>query len=293
MSRPDGRLPVGYAEVRSPAGRWIARHECADEIQRGAADSALRGPIDRRRGRGGGRGRLARLRLGGLDAVAKRARHGGILGPLLRGLYLGRRRILDQLASAGRLERAGVPTPAVLAVGWRNVLGPLQAHVIVTGAVPDAQNLYQAARENAPWRRRRIALEKSAGIIRDMHDAGFLHADLNVTNLLFGRGPEGDRVQIVDLDGGRFHQRLGRRARFRNLARLLRSYEKWIAGHFRLSGREEILFLRRYCRGDREMLRWLRRRLASSRARLGLRRIGRQAAGAPSGDRRPDGRATE
>jgi hypothetical protein len=223
-----------------------------------------------------------------VEVVGKRALHGGLLAPLLRGFYLGTGRILDQLVAADRLERAGVSTPAVLAVGWRRILGPLQAHAIITQAVLQAQNLYEAAREDAPWRRRRVVLEKNADLIRAMHDAGFVHSDLNVTNLLIGRGGEGDRAQIVDLDGGRFRRSVSIGERYANLARLLRSYEKWIAGCFRLSGREEIGFLRRYCRADRDLVRLLQCRLQAYRGRLGLRRIAWENAPRPAGDRRPD-----
>lgn len=288
MSRPVVRLPIGYAEVRSPAACWIARHECVEEIQRGEADRLLLGRVERRRGAGGGRGVLLRMRLGGAEAIGKRAQHGGLIGPMFRGLYAGTLRIRAQLVAADRLERAGVTTPPVLAVGWRRVLGPLHAHAIITGAVRDAQNLYEVARANAPWRRRRVALEKSADLIRTMHDVGFLHADLNVTNILFGHGANGDRVQIVDLDGGTFHDQIGSRGRFRNLARLLRSYEKWIAGRFRLSVREELIFLRRYCRNDRVLVRRLQRALQSHRSRLGLHRAGWLVSGASSAQRRPD-----
>ncbi|MEE9291653.1 MAG: lipopolysaccharide kinase InaA family protein [Acidobacteriota bacterium] len=282
------RLPIGYAEVRSPVACWIARHECAEEIQRGDADRLLLGRAERRRGAGGGRGALLRMRLGDVEAVGKRAQHGGLVGPMIRSLYPGTRRIRDQLVAADRLDRAGVTTPQVLAVGWRRVLGPLHAHAIITGAVREAQNLYEVARANAPWRRRRIALEKSADLIRKMHDIGFLHADLNVTNILFGRGAGGDRVQIVDLDGGAFYHQIGFRGRFRNLARLLRSYEKWIAGRFRLSAREELIFLRRYCQNDRILLKRFQRALQRHRSRLGLHRVGWLASGASSAERRTD-----
>jgi hypothetical protein len=267
-------VPPGYAEIRSPAASWIAHNQCADEIQHGEADRLLIRRVVAQPLPGSGRGGTQRFRLGGVEVIGKRALHGGLLAPLLGGLYLGTGRILDQLLAADRLERAGVSTPAVLGVGWRRILGPFHAHAIITRAVLQAQNLYEAAREDAPWRRRRVVLEKSADLIRAMHDAGFVHADLNVTNLLIGRGGDGDRALIVDLDGGRFRRIVGIGERYANLARLLRSYEKWIAGRFRLSGREEIAFLRRYCRADREMTRFLQHRLQSYRGRLGLHRIG-------------------
>jgi len=261
-------VPPGYREVRSPVAEWIARPECSEAIARGEAD-ALFVPHDRRLApRATGRGRLARFRLGGVPAVGKRALHGGLLGRLFGGLYVGRARGLAQIELAERLERAGIPTAEILAVGSRRAFGPLHEQVIISRAIPGAQNLYEAAMEDAPWRRRRVILERSADLLRAMHDAGFLHADLNVSNLVVGEGAEGDRVFVVDLDRGRFLARLRLAERLSNLARLLRSYEKWIARRGRLSAREEILFLRRYCRTDRRLLRDLRGRLDRYRARL-------------------------
>jgi hypothetical protein len=271
---PDRRRPPsGFRCVRSPRAAWLARPECVEEIRAGRADLLLLGRGRRDPRPGGGRGPLARLELAGAPALGKRALHGGLLGRLFGGIYLGRRRALAQIDAAERLDRAGVPTPELLAIGWRPALGPFGAVAIVTRAIPGAQNLYEAARDDAPWRRRRVILETSGALVRRMHDAGFRHADLNVTNLVLGRGPDGDRVHVVDLDRGRFLGRLGPSERFRGLARLLRSYEKWMAGRFRLSPREELLFLRAYCKGDRDMASYLGRRLRRYRARLGPRRL--------------------
>ncbi|MFQ5878111.1 MAG: lipopolysaccharide kinase InaA family protein [Acidobacteriota bacterium] len=278
--------------MRSPRATWLARNDCAEAIQKGEADLLFAGAARREPAAGGGRGGLVRLRLAGQEAVGKRALHGGLLGRILGGLYLGAGRAVAQLVAAERLERAGVPTPAVLAVGWRRAFGPFHQHAVVTRRVHRSQNLYEAALEDAPWRRRRISLEKSASLVRSMHDAGFLHADLNVSNILLGEGPDGDRVHIVDLDRGRFVRRAGPGARFRNLARLLRSYEKWIAGRFRLTAREELLFLRSYCGPDRSLLRRLQRRLQRYRGRLRLRRILWGGARAPQSGRANAGRWT-
>src|SRR5207245_10845727 len=118
---------------------------------------------------------------------------GGFAGRLLGGLYLGAGRALAQAEAAERLLRSGIPTPPVLAVGWRRSLLIFTKQVIVTRAIPGAENLYEAARQDAPWRRRRAILARSAELVRSMHEAGFLHADLNVTNLVLGSGPGGDQ----------------------------------------------------------------------------------------------------
>lgn len=254
-------LPPGYVLVRSPVAWWLARGECADELERGDADRLLAGRGRRGKRPGSGRGPVVLLGLGGVPAVGKRALHGGIAGPLLAGLYWGPGRILAQLRTALRLQERGIPTPDVLAVGWRPVFAGLTAQAIVTRAIPGAENLYEATRHDAPWRRRRVILSQSAAVVRAMHDVGFLHADLNVTNLILGGTATGDRIHVVDLDKGRFVGKAGLRERAANLARLVRSYRKWIQGISRLSPREEIFFLRSYCRSDRALLRCLLRRL--------------------------------
>ncbi len=254
-------LPAGYVPVRSQAASWIARSECADELERGDADLLLAGRSRRDKRPGSGRGPLVLLSLGGAPAVGKRAVHGGFAGPLLGGLYWGSGRILAQLHAALRLREHGISTPDVLAVGWRAVFPGLAAQAIVTRAIPGAENLYEAARHDAPWRRRRVILSQSAALVRAMHDAGFLHADLNVTNLILGGTATGGRIHVVDLDKGRFVAEVGLRERAANLARLVRSYRKWIQGGSRLTPREEIFFLRCYSQSDRAFLRSLLRRL--------------------------------
>jgi len=262
-----------YVEVRSPAAFWVAGRECAEAIARGQADFLFeerpRAPLEA----GSGRGGLSRFTLAGKAAVGKRALRGGLFGPLLGGLYLGSRRALDQVWTSDRLRSAGVATPEILAAGTGRVLGPLRAHAIVNRELPGARNLLELAGEApGPPLRREILLE-CAGLVRRMHEAGFLHADLNVGNLVLERGAGKPVLNVVDLDRGRFLPAVSPRQRFRNLARLLRSYEKWIAPRLRLSGREEFLFLRCYAGRDRALLRRLVTSLSRYRSRLGPRRI--------------------
>ncbi|HEX9428517.1 MAG TPA: lipopolysaccharide kinase InaA family protein [Candidatus Polarisedimenticolia bacterium] len=259
---PDrAALPVGYLAVRSPRAFWIARSECAEELERGDADLLLAGRGRREKRAGTGRGALMQLDLGGAPAIGKRALHGGLAGPLLGGLYLGSRRIVAQLNAAVRLDERGIPTPDVLAVGWRPALPGLTAQAILTRAIPGALNLYEAVQHDAPWRRRRGILSQAARLVRAMHDAGFLHADLNVTNLVLGGTAEGDRIHVVDLDKGRFVAAPGLSQRAGNLGRLARSHRKWIRGGSRVTPREEIFFMRCYAGSDRALLRALLREL--------------------------------
>ncbi len=269
---PRDLAPI-YVEAHSPAGGWIARRECAEAIGRGEADFLLHGRMGGAAEPGSGRGPMVRFRLAGEPAVGKRALHGGLLGPLLGRLYFSRRRVLDQVRAAVRLERAGVPTAAVLAVGTARAFGPLCTQAIVTRELRGAQNLFELAAAGPTRRRRREVLLQGADLLRRMHDAGFVHGDLNVGNLVLVRGPAGETLHVVDLDRGRFLRTISPRKRLGNLARLLRSYEKWIAGSLRLSRRDEIHFLRCYGGRDRAMVRFLAKRLVRYRSRIGLHRL--------------------
>jgi len=266
-------LTPHYVEVRSPAAVWIAGRECAEAIARGQADFLFaarpRAPLEA----GSGRGVVARFTLAGKAAVGKRALRGGLFGALLGGLRLGSRRALDQVWTSDRLRSAGVATPEILAAGTGRVLGPLRTHAIVSRELPGARNLLELSSDPPTRPFRRELLVECAGLLRRMHETGFLHADLNVGNLVLERGGGKPVLNVVDLDRGRFLRAVSPRQRFRNLARLLRSYEKWIAPRLRLSGREEFLFLRSYAGRDRALLRRLASSLSGYRSRLGVRRI--------------------
>ncbi len=283
--RPSARA-FSYVRISSPNGVWKARAECAAPIEKGEADFLLSGTGARHVLPGSGRGPIVRFTLAGHPAVGKRCLRGGLLAPLLGGLYLGEGRALHQVEAAARLQEAGVPTPDVLAAGSRRVACLFRAQAVVTRELAGAQNLFELAPMCASQPRRRQILLMCADLVRAMHQAGFLHADLNVTNLVLERGPGCETLHVLDLDRGRFVGDLSMADRFRSLARLLRSYEKWIADRVRLTQREEVLFLMRYCGDHRERLRGLLGRLARYRARLVLRRISwRLSAGALSGGR--------
>jgi hypothetical protein len=220
------------------------------------------------------------LVLAGRAAYAKRGVHGGLARHLLGGLFWRDRRARGAVEAALRLRAAGVATPEVLAAGCRSVLGPLAAYVLVTEAIPDGVSL-QSFLSGQPLPRRRRLLARGAGrSVRALHDAGFVHADLNLANLVAAdrgerTGPAGEpAIHVIDLDGGCFRPRVGFAARRRNLRRLLRSYEKWIAPVSPLDRRDALAFLRAYCGGDEASLRRFLGDLAGPSARFRWRRLG-------------------
>jgi hypothetical protein len=265
-------------EVRSPAGVWLAPDPAAERLAAGEADALLVGRPARLRGGAPGRAAVQRFVLGGRPAVGKRLIHGGLLGPLFGAIYVGRGRVWSQPALADRLRAAGVPTPRVVAAGARRIAGPFWRLALLTEEIPGARNLLDLARSplGGPARRQIVVL--AADAVRGLHAAGFLHADLNLANLVLEGGvrlerdpagaPGAARVHVVDLDRGRFVARLRHADRVAGLARLLRSCGKWLAEGERPGRRDRIRFLRRYAGGDRGLARRLRHDLAPAASRL-------------------------
>ena len=286
---PGGRYrsdatPSGYVTVSMNGVTWMTRSDCAQTLAASGAGRLLEGRAPRAGATGEGRTGSVALQVGGLAAVAKRSRHGGAASAL-GGLYLGCRRIVNTLISAVRLREAGVPTPSVLAAGWRRVLGPLHAHALVTETVPGAVNLQTALASRMDTLERRAALGASGRAVRAMHDAGFLHADLNLANLVLERTAGGSRAHIVDLDRGTFEGSLTASQKRSNLDRLLRSWEKWRPGGTPPGPRDAVAFLQAYCGGDRAAMRAYFDDLRRSRRRSRLRRLAWRLRGYPGGGR--------
>jgi tRNA A-37 threonylcarbamoyl transferase component Bud32 len=263
-----------YREVRSPAGVWLALESAAGHLAAGEADALLAGRPARLSGGGRGRAPVMRFALGGRPVVGKRLVHGGLLGPILGPIYPGRRRAWSQAPLADRLRAAGVATPRVVASGARRVAGPFWRLALLTEEIPAARNLLDLARAPIGVAARRRVLDLTAGAVRSLHDAGFLHADLNLANLVLEGGSAIDRdgagaarVQVIDLDRGRFTAPIRHADRVAMLARLLRSCRKWLAADQRPGWRERLRFLCRYAGGDRRLARRLRDDLGRAASR--------------------------
>lgn len=274
--------PAGYVGLLQDGATWLVRSDCASSLAASGAAQLLErgsGPVVEP---GSGRAVPVALHVGAVGAIGKRARHGGG-ARILGGYYLGRRRAVHPLTCAVRLRASGVSTPSVLAVGWRRVLGPLTVHALITELIPGAVNLQAALASRMATLERRAVLAAAGAEVRKMHDAGFLHADLNLANLVLEPRQTGPRAHIVDLDRGRFEPALTPEQRRSNLERLLRSWEKWRPGGRALGPRDALAFLRGYCGGDRDSRRGLFHELRRLRGRFGARRLLWRWSGRPGG----------
>lgn len=265
-------FPGAFERIETPGRLWLVRQGLAAALAGSPAAALLEGPAPAAGAPGTGRGGATSLALLGRPAFAKRTLHGGLRRRVFADLYWGKSRGQRVVAAADRLRDGEVPTPSVLAAGWRQVFGPWHVHVLVTEAIPGAVNLHALLRELPRSRQRRAILSAAGRTVARMHAAGFVHADLNLANLLVESADPGARLFVIDLDGGSFHPSVRFAQRRANLRRLLRSYEKWLAPAQALGAADAMAFLRGYCGEDRLLLRRLWSGLASDRRRFFLRR---------------------
>lgn len=151
--------------------------------------------------------------------------HGGALGGLFGTWFLGAGRMLSEFRVHLHALQHGLPTsvPVALRIERR---GPLVRAHYVTRKVLDAADMMDFVDRNrqlpAPQRRR---LARSvADAVAQMHDAGILHADLNLRNLLVREAS--NEVLVIDFDKARRCTALSLDERLGNLYRLDRSAQK-------------------------------------------------------------------
>jgi len=138
-----------------------------------------------------------------------------------------------------QLERAGIRTPRVVAMGeWRRLRWPMKAY-LVTEVVRGAISVIRYFHRNAIPSRR--VVYNIADLIAGLHRAGFSHRDLKGTNILLDNELT---PWLIDLDGVRYLRNISTDRAVRDLAVLARSLRAYPV-LLRWSGAR---FLKKYCR---------------------------------------------
>jgi len=195
----------------------------------------------------------------------RRAARGGLIGKILGGLHLGGGRPIRELRAAVAARRAGVAVPEPVAVRATRAAGIFRRFTTVTLEIEGASNLLTLApRLSGPEKRRTI--ERVAGEMRRLHEAGIYHGDLTLQNIL----ANGAKVYFIDLDKALLRPRREESLDRMNLSRLNRSVEKLFGSRGCVTRTDRLRFLRCYLgdpaapAGDaRKRLRELARECAS------------------------------
>lgn len=195
--------------------------------------------------------------------------HGGWLGPLLGDRLWGLSRPRAELGAGVALAAAGVPVARPALVVGRRRAGPWWSAAVGTLVVEGSRDgaAFLASR---PDRRRVARAAEAAGrSLRRLHDAGGLHGDLHLGNLLVRERGARAEVWLADLDRTRVGAVPTARERMAQLMRLYRSLVKRELVE-RLGAAGPARFLAGYTGGDRELRRALLAQLPRERLRLRL-----------------------
>jgi 3-deoxy-D-manno-octulosonic acid kinase len=159
--------------------------------------------------------------------------------------------MLGELRVGMHAIQCSVPTAQPVAVRIERLCGPLFSAHFISRRIPDALNLLDFCRQTdgQPIARpaERFALARAiAGAVARMHDAGILHADLNLKNILVRTvGPQAEAF-VIDFDKSRLLPSVPLSGRVANLRRLARSTLKWSAARRSISIADRLRVLRCY-----------------------------------------------
>jgi len=223
--------PAGYVRVTAGRCAAVVLQRFVDDARRLLADGSLYHAAARdlaaRAMQGRGIAYSIALPVSGVRVVVRHNRHGGLLAPLTRDLFLPPTRAPLELTIALELRKLGVPTPEIVMYGISPAPFPFQRADVVTLEIENAGDLSESLSASGDERDRRSAWEATRTLVRTMNDAGVRHHDLNVKNVLIA-GPEGARTAfLLDVDRVTFGAPGSLEIAAANVARLRRSARKW------------------------------------------------------------------
>ncbi len=178
--------------------------------------------------RGRGTAFAVSLPAGGPPVVVRRSRHGGLLAGVTGERFLAPTRAPRELRTALRLERAGVPTPEVIAYCSYPAGGPFRLADVATREVEGGRDLGQVLSDTVPGAERTGSWAAVGRLLASLRAAGARHPDLNAANVLLATRESGDtEAWLLDVDRVWFDRPDEPGVMEANLRRLARSVRKW------------------------------------------------------------------
>src|SRR5262245_59702059 len=113
-----------------------------------------------------------------------------------------------------------IPVPRAVAVSQGQIFAPGSESFLVTEELSSAVTLgaYLYGKSRSYGRLRRRVIEEAGRTVRLAHDAGMLHRDLHLGNLMIRNRNDQPEIFLIDLQRVSFRHRLGIKARVANLA---------------------------------------------------------------------------
>jgi hypothetical protein len=223
--------PAGYVRVTVGHSDAIVLAEHVDDARALLRDGTLYEAAARDLGarplQGRGTAYAIALPVSGAQVVVRHNRHGGLLAPLTRDLFLPPTRAPYELDVALRLKSLGVRTPEVVMIGTAAGAVVFRRADVVTREIARGRDLGSYLASDEMPRARAEAWVATRALVRAMNEAGVRHHDLNVKNVLLAREGETLVAHLLDVDRVTFDVPGSASVRDGNVQRLLRSARKW------------------------------------------------------------------
>jgi Lipopolysaccharide kinase (Kdo/WaaP) family len=230
-------LPPGFVEQTHQQETWwlkagyeslipAAIHQLAETQQQSTRERASTQTITPLRW---GRGHVWRVQTDAQEVVIVRSyRRGGWVRHLVSDVYWDRPpRPLAELVATETARQRGVPTIEVIGAYVRWMKSGLYRGLLISREAEGFHNLWEWLQTRPAGPTRTETLSAVARTITTMHDAGIVHADLNLMNILVRPRSPSSHVLLLDFDRAQvLSDPVPRPQRGRTLRRLQRSFRK-------------------------------------------------------------------
>ncbi len=213
----------------------------------------------------------------GKRMVLRQYSHGGLMRTITGNLYLFGGRSFRELAITEEIRSCGIPTiEPIGAIHQVTDFPPFYRAYLLTLEVPGALNAIQylekmgGSPSRETLRHKRKMIGHSGLLLRQFHQTGFFHQDLQMKNILV----VGDRILIIDFDRSYRKRILSTEERIKNLLRFNRSAEKWKRLGLPITWTDRWRFFIAYAGDDKEIRAAMRRALRAYSLRFLLYRFG-------------------
>lgn len=213
---------------------------------------------------------------GGMKMVLRKYSHGGLLRFLTRDLFLLGERSFKELSLTEEVRSSGIPTVQPIGAIHQIIFWPFYRAYLLTLEIPHAKNLIQYFQENGAnpscenLRHKRKTIRAAGLLLRQFHQKGFYHRDLQLKNLLV----DGSQILIIDFDRSYRKKDLSVSKKVKNLLRLNRSVEKWKRFGLPITRTDRRRFMLAYAGEDWRILKAIKKALRTYFMRLFFHRMG-------------------
>ncbi len=187
--------------------------------------------------------------------VLRQYSHGGLLRAITGNLYFFGARSFRELALTEEIRSCGIPTIPSIGAIHHLIFYPFYQAYFLSLEVPQAMNLTQyfqeigASPSRQNLRLKRKTIHATGILIRQFHQSGFFHGDLQLKNILV----LGNQILLIDFDRSYRKSTLTIQERMKNLIRLNRSVEKWKRFGLSITRTDRWRFFLAYTGEDRKI----------------------------------------